>query len=312
MKRVVFFIQPDWAFGVIHQELAKYLFPYAIDCKILPWNISYTIEEMLELNNTTDLFVTTPHGWRFLGHNYKTVSPEKCIIVSHAKVDIAELLHYHGAEEFLKFKEYACVSNWLINVSKELGIERNAKMLPLGLNHSSFQTPVSDSLRVVGYAGFFHQKEDFTEQQIKDKLALPKYHKRAWLVKQATEMAGLHFKAAATYHNSFVTMPGFYKSVDAVISASTEEGAGLPIMEAGAAGRLVITTPVGHYPERIMNPGADVVPIDETEFLEKTIELLSYYKCNPEKYRQRCLEIQHHAITYDWKYVIDKWVELLK
>jgi hypothetical protein len=34
-------------------------------------------------------------------------------------------------------------------------------------------------------------------------------------------------------------------------------------------------------------------------------------KDNPVKYRQRCLEIQEHAKSYDWKYVIDKWVSIL-
>jgi glycosyltransferase involved in cell wall biosynthesis len=105
-------------------------------------------------------------------------------------------------------------------------------------------------------------------------------------------------------------MPGFYKKVDAVLIASTEEGAGLPLLEAGAAGKLVISTPVGHY-SRVGPKGADFVPIVEHEFIEKTVELLSYYKSNSEKYRQRCLEIQHHAQSYDWKYVIDNWIEIL-
>jgi glycosyltransferase involved in cell wall biosynthesis len=105
-------------------------------------------------------------------------------------------------------------------------------------------------------------------------------------------------------------MPGFYKSVDSVLIASTEEGAGLPLLEAGAAGKLVISTPVGHY-SRVGNAGANFVPIAEDEFIEKTVEILSYYKANPEQYRQRCLEIQHHAQSYDWKFVIDKWIEIL-
>ena len=41
------------------------------------------------------------------------------------------------------------------------------------------------------------------------------------------------------------------------------------------------------------------------------MEILSYYKDNPNKYRQRCLEIQEHAKSYDWQHVIDKWVNIL-
>jgi glycosyltransferase involved in cell wall biosynthesis len=106
-------------------------------------------------------------------------------------------------------------------------------------------------------------------------------------------------------------MPGFYKKVDAIVAASTEEGAGLPVMEGGAAGKLVISTAVGHWNQRIGNAGGYAVPVDEEAFLEKTVEILSYYKDNPDKYRQRCLEIQNHAQSYDWKYVIDKWVSIL-
>ena len=106
-------------------------------------------------------------------------------------------------------------------------------------------------------------------------------------------------------------MPGFYRNIDAVVAASTEEGAGLPVMEGGAAGKLVISTAVGHWAQRIGDAGGYAVPTDENEFLERTVEILSYYKSNPDKYRQRCLEIQNHAKTYDWQYVIDKWVNIL-
>jgi glycosyltransferase involved in cell wall biosynthesis len=311
MKRVVFYFEPNWAFGTVHYELCKYLYGYGFDCRLLPWNKSYTYEEMRELNDTTDIFVTTPHGWRFLGYDYKTVKPEQCVIISHAKLDMTELIHYHGYDDFNRFKRYACVSDWLVNLSAELGIQRPAELTPVAINYNAFYSKPNDSLRTVGYAGSFHGKDEFAAADIQSALAQPKYHKRAWLVQEATERAGLTFIPAGPYHNSFVTMPGFYKRVDAVIAASTEEGAGLPVMEGGAAGKLIISTPVGHWNTRITEAGGHAVPTDDVGFVEKTTELLSYYKNNPEKYRQRCLEIQHHAQSYDWKYVIDKWVDIL-
>lgn len=311
MKRVVFYFEPNWAFGTVHYELFKYLWGYGFNCQLLPWNKSYTREEMLELNETTDLFVTTPHGWRFLGYDYKTVPPEKCVIISHAKLDMTELLHFHGKEDFNKFYKYGAVSSWLVEVSKSLGIDRVAELTPVAVNCNTFYSPPNDRLQVVGYTGSYHAKQEFSDEQVGSDLAQPKYHKRGWLVAEAVRRAGLEFKVAQPYHNSFITMPGFYKKVDAIVAASTEEGAGLPVMEGGAAGKLVISTPVGHWNERIGDLGGHSVPIPEAEFLEKTVELLVYYKNNPDKYRQRCLEIQHHAQTYDWKYVIDKWVSIL-
>jgi glycosyltransferase involved in cell wall biosynthesis len=310
-KRIVFYVEPTWAFGVIHYELCKYLWNYGFDCHVLPWNVSYSLQEANEFISSTDLFVTTPHGWRLLGHNYKVFPPEKCIIISHAKLDMTEVIHYHGVEEFDRLYKYGAVSNWLIEVSKQLGIKRVPQLCPVAINTNAFYNKPSSSLRVVGYTGSFHHKEEFPEDAVKSQLAQPKFHKRGWLAEKAAQMAGLEFRVAQPYHNTFVTMPGFYKNVDAVICASTEEGAGLPSLEGGAAGKLVISTPVGHWNDRIGVKGGEVVPIPEDEFLDKTVELLSYYKNNPAKYVERCKEIQSHAQTYDWELVISYWVDIL-
>jgi glycosyltransferase involved in cell wall biosynthesis len=224
---------------------------------------------------------------------------------------MTELLHFHGTDDFDKFKRYACVSQWLVDLSKELGIQRPAELTPVAVNFNSFYSPPNDSLKVVGYTGSFHAKEEFAQDMVASDLAQPKYHKRGWLVEEAVKRAGLEFRVAQRYHNSYITMPGFYKGIDAVIAASTEEGAGLPVMEGGAAGKLVISTAVGHWNQRIGAAGGYAVPVEENEFLERTVEILSYYKDNPTAYKNRCLEIQDHAKSYDWKYVIDKWVNIL-
>jgi glycosyltransferase involved in cell wall biosynthesis len=273
------------------------LWGYGFDCQLLPWNQSYTLEEMQELIDTTDLFVTTPHGWRLLGYSYKIVDPRQCVVIGHSKLDIEELIQMHGSDDFNKFHKYGAVSEWLSNISLELGVTRPAVVTPLGINTNSFYSKPNDSLCTVGCMNL-------------GQVGVHQHIKRPWLLEIATQRSGLNIKAAAAYHHSFITMPGFYKKVDAVLIASTEEGAGLPLLEAGAAGKLVISTPVGHY-SRVGPKGADFVPIQEHEFIEKTVELLSYYKSNSEKYRQRCLEIQHHAQSYDWKYVIDNWIEIL-
>jgi glycosyltransferase involved in cell wall biosynthesis len=224
---------------------------------------------------------------------------------------MTELIHHHGYEDFDRFRRYGCVSQWLVDLSKELGIERPAELTPVAINYNTFYSTPNDNLKVVGYTGSFHRKEEFAQDMVASDLAQPKYHKRGWLVEEAVKRAGLEFRVAQQYHNSFITMPGFYKGIDAVIAASTEEGAGLPVMEGGAAGKLVIGTNVGHWAQRIGDAGGHAVPVAEDEFLEKTVEILSYYKDNPNKYRQRCLEIQEHAKSYDWKHVIDKWVSIL-
>jgi glycosyltransferase involved in cell wall biosynthesis len=106
-------------------------------------------------------------------------------------------------------------------------------------------------------------------------------------------------------------MPGYNPTVDALIVASTEEGAGLPALEASAAGRLVISTPVGLWQTRRGTSG-HTVPIDEKEFLEETVKLLEFYRANPAAYQEKCSSTQQHAKNYDWSQVIGHWVGLLK
>lgn len=311
MKRIIFYCEPNWAFGSIHTELMKYLWAQGQDCKILPWNQSYTQAELREQDQCCDLWVTTPHGWRFLGYNYGTVAKNKCAVIAHARLDIAELIHHHGVDDWREFYSWGVVSSWLADVSQSLGVPRTPIILPLGVNCNSFRMPVSPELKTVGYAGHFNHEHDFSPQEISSSLAQPKYHKRAWLIEQVCQELGLEFRVAQNYHNSYVTMPGFYQSVDAVVIASTEEGAGLPALEAGAAGRLVISTPVGHWHERVGARGGISVEIPREQFVSQTHTLLQYYKSHPREYQNRCLTIQQHAQTYDWQHVIDTWRDFL-
>lgn len=311
MKNIVFYVEPDWAFGSVHHELGRRLRPYGFNCMLLAWNKSYTREEMIELDKVVDLYVTTPHGWRFLGYDYQTVAPEKCAVVTHAKLDMTELIHYHGMDDYYKFYKYACVSEWLIGVSKSLGIERETLLTPVAINYDLFYAEPSEKLTTLGYAGSYHEKTEFSKDQVASDLAQPKYHKRGYLVREIADKLKLNFKIAQKYHNTFVTMPGYYRSIDCLISPSTEEGAGLPVMEAGAAGRLVIGTPVGHWPQKVKGYGGIEVPIPEREFVEKTCDVLNYYITHPKEYRDRCYNIREHARTYDWANVIESWVDLL-
>jgi glycosyltransferase involved in cell wall biosynthesis len=61
---------------------------------------------------------------------------------------------------------------------------------------------------------------------------------------------------------SFHDMPDFYRSVDAVLITSVTEGAQLPVKEGAAAGRLVISTPVGDFPLRAYHGVGIIAPIE--------------------------------------------------
>ena len=297
IKKIVFFTEPEWAFGIIHYELIKYLFQYNINATVLNWYLTCTTDEIQELSRSIDYFVSTPHGIGILIDRHG-IEPEKCVVVAHAALDLQHF-SWFTADNQARVHKYSVVSNWLAEQSQILGISRLPAVTPIGINYHAFYTKPSLQLRTVGYAGAINPDN------------VHRHIKRPWLVEQATADAGLIFQAAHSYHNSWVTMPGFYQAVDAVVVASTEEGAGLPALEASAAGRLVISTPVGIWLAKAANSG-HTVPIEESEFVSETTALLNFYRDNPTAYRLKCESTQVHAECYDWRRVIVSWVELME
>jgi glycosyltransferase involved in cell wall biosynthesis len=138
--------------------------------------------------------------------------------------------------------------------------------------------------------------------------------KRGELAEAAAQKAGLGFKVAGSTANqiSFLDMPDFYKAVDAVVTSSISEGAQLPVMEGAAAGRLVIGTPVGHFPRKAYQGGGVLAPIDAEKFEQFTAVTLQFYKENPTAFADKCHALQEAARNFDWQYSIDDWVQFIE
>lgn len=301
MKRIVFYGDNEWALGSIQYELSKRLYVFGYDCQVLPWNKSYYNEEMNEYDPLVDTYVTMGMGYTFLRKYYKIcVPPQKCVVVIHSKQDVDYILKNHSAEEIISFKSLTCVSQKLVEYCEQLGVPRKVMLTPLGVNVDAFNFEIPEKLKTIGYAG----SSSATNRHSQD-------IKRYNLIEKVANRTGLEYVMADTYHNTFVSMPGFYKRVDCVIVPSTEEGAGLPALEAGAAGRLVLSTPVGHWEERAYVSGI-TMPFNEIDFIEKASEVISYYKDNPEIFRQKCKEIKTKSACYDWSHSIKSWIEAMQ
>ncbi len=138
--------------------------------------------------------------------------------------------------------------------------------------------------------------------------------KRGELAEAAAREAGLAFKVAGWTGNqiSIHDMPDFYRTVDAVLATSVSEGAGLPVMEAAAAGRLVISTPVGHFPLKAYQGGGIIAPIEAEKFKVFTVATLKHYKEDPASFQDKCRAIQEAARKFDWQYVIGEWIDLIE
>lgn len=296
MGRVVIYSAPLWAFGVIHYDIVKYLFKMGIEAELLPWDINYNVEEFAELDKVTDVYLSTTYGTKYLIDEYN-VNPSKIVGVAHGIVDIEYLLENKGHQVFNELRDYGVVSDHLKQKSRELGIAREPTLLPLGINTSRFIVEPAKKLNTLGYAG--------------DPDGFHKEIKRGDLVKKVAKETGLELKIANTYHNHFVTMPGFYNSVDCILIASSEEGAGLPAMEAGAAGRLVIGTPVGHWAERIGELGGHTVALNAKDFVNNSVQIIKKYQKNQQAFHKKCVSIQRHAASYDWGCVLEPWLKVL-
>jgi glycosyltransferase involved in cell wall biosynthesis len=298
MKRAVFFINRMWAFGTIHYGLMQMLFQHGFDCEVMDWSVSYNAEEFNMIVENTDIFLTTTDGVAsLLSYN---VPFEKIYGVAHGQWDLLLANKILGRDFYDKLAGFGAVSNILKIKAKEFGISREPSVIPFGINTNRFYSKVSNKLEVVATAGAYESHNFFGEEI-----------KRGRLTEQATHESVLLYKNNKRFH--YLSMPCFYRSVDCVVMSSTEEGAGLPMLEAAAAGRLTIGTPVGYYEENWQLSGGICVPIESDKFVIECKKYLTYFKDNPADYVKQCKCIQEYAMdNYNWTKFIDRWINFLQ
>jgi glycosyltransferase involved in cell wall biosynthesis len=225
----------------------------------------------------------------------------RMIVVSHHEMDIRMLIESNGADVFEEFAAYGVVSHFVYCSSLMQGVRRAPMLVSLGIDYSEFVMTPPDHLETVGYASSMSVTTFGVEW------------KRGYLAEAAACEAGLAFKVAGSteMQMSFHDMPQFYQSVDAVLMSSISEAGPLPVMEAAAAGRLVIGTPVGHFPLKAYQGGGIIAPIEPDKFIAFTATTLRHYKANRAEFVEKCAEIQEAAQQFDWKYSIQEWMDLL-
>lgn len=295
--RVLFFSQTDWAFGAIHNGLIKELYKHGIYSNLINWSIPYTKEEFSLLLDIYDVFVTQPDGIGSL--TSYDVPLEKIVAVAHGQWDIL-LANSKYDINYNKLKAFGVISNILKTKCAEWKIPRTPKVVELGLHFDIFYSAPSSCLRTVGYGGA-NEIHNFFGQEIK----------RPHLISKVLEKTPRLNIFRHKFYNH-LCMPAYYKKVDAVIMSSVEEAGGLPMMEAAAAGRLPIGTPVGYFEENAPKGGGILAPLNENDFVNFISETLNYYVDNPKQYNEKCLEVQQYAKdNYDWSSKIHSWIDLL-
>jgi len=299
-RKILIYGYTQWSHGRVYYDLCKHLHRRGYVVDILDWRVNHAgyIGEILPYY---DLCMTALDGVRTLVDSYG-IPYEKIIALSHHELDMRMLIEQKGIDSFEKFANFGVVSEFVYCASQILGVPRVPMVAPLGVNFSEFYMAIPKRLETVGYASSMSTKTYGVEW------------KRGELAEAAAREAGLSFKIAGSTASqiSFHEMPEFYRSVDAVLTTSLSESGPLTVTEAAAAGRLVIGTPVGHFPGRAYQGGGILAPVEAEKFKTFVAETLRYYRENPNAFVDKCRRIQESARQYDWQYMIDPWIELIE
>jgi glycosyltransferase involved in cell wall biosynthesis len=299
MKKVLFYTLDKWAFGSLHHSLIKELYKHGVYGGLLDWTQQYTVEEFKLLCKSYDVIVTMPDAVMHLHNNY-LVPLNKIIAVAHEQWDLYLANRDCNIEFIEKLKDNAVISNILVTTSKNLEIKRVPKIVNAGICFDNFYRPISQNLKRIGHGGETQKLNFFGVDR-----------KRGHLVKKAIEgINNVELVMHSFYH--YMCMPAYYETMDCMVMTSLEEAGGMPAMEAAAAGRLVIGTPVGYFEEHGPKGGGIVAPLEEEAFVKKLKDTLMFYRDNPTIYQIRCQQVQQYARdNYDWSKKIQPWLELL-
>ena len=228
---------------------------------------------------------------------------EKIIAVSHSEFDIRMLIEKKGIEVFEKFASYGVVSEFLYCASITRGVKRVPMVASIAVDYSEFHSDVSERLATVGYASSLAVETFGVEW------------KRGALAEAAAKAAGLPFKVAGWTGEQtlFHDMPDFYRGVDAVLVTSITEAGQLPVIEAAAAGRLVIGTPVGHFPRKAYEGGGILAADRKREIRRIRLRLRCPItrKIQANTVPNACA-IREAARKFDWQYSIEEWIDLIE
>ena len=297
--RVLIFGYSRWSHGRVYYDLCRHLHARGYVVDLLDWQGKHN-QYMALLSTYYDLFIVALDGVSVLSDVYG-IQPERMVALSHSQFDVRMLVEQKSDQVFERFAGYGAVSDFVYCASLTQGVARPPMVASPGVNYEEFRGDVAEELRRVGYATSLEVTTFGIEW------------KRGRLAARAAEQAGLPFVVAGSTaaQISFHDMPDFYRSVDAILMSSLTEASPLPVLEAAAAGRLVIGTPAGNFAQKAYGGGGILAPMESDKFVAFCADTLRRYRQDRVAFREKCREIQEAARLYDWRYHIGEWVDLL-
>lgn len=294
--RVFYFLENNWVFGKIFNELIKFLHP-DIDGDLYCWTRLCSSEESEFLRDKYDLYFSTPVGCFFLHETYGWPL-EKCYAHAHSEFDLDDALARFPREYFDKLAGYGAVSFPIQQASVNRGISRSPALLPVGVTAANYQRPMSSEIKRLGYFGRM-ARSDHDQPDLK----------RGYLAQRVAQEAGLEFYNREHLH--FLAVDRLYREVDVVMFCSTTEGNPYVAIEAAAAGVPVLGTAVGMFPVIAQAGGGVILPTEEDVFVAAAVTWLNKFMAEPAVYQQMSAAAVEVGRMFDWSVVVPWWREEL-
>lgn len=300
MKKILFFIENNWSFGRIHNDLIKVLYP-EVHCDIIDWRISYTYDDMSYFLNTYDYIISTPHGAMTLNSSYK-VPLDRIGAIAHSNSDIQHILFTHnlGKEYFDKFKSYGVISPIIRTMSITHGIYRIPHVVEVGCFNDLHFKNNSKELKRLGYVGKISR--GFQEEQIDIK--------RGNIIVKVAEKTNLPLVHHENLH--FLCSKKMYCDFDLMMFSSLTEGLPTVAIESFCSGIPVIGTHTGIFPEMAKSGGGIVLPFEENDYIEKAVSIINNLKENPSNYQQMVSCAIKESEKFDWSVCKNSWIRFIE
>jgi glycosyltransferase involved in cell wall biosynthesis len=301
MARILFYCQDGWAFGNVHNELRKHLWPEH-DCDMMCWTQAYNQSTFRYLNQKYDYFWSTPEACVHL-HRNAGVPYEKLIALVHSDWDIVNGVEVAGdPSEFAKFRGYAVINPKLRAVSVAMSIPRVPDILPIGVSTKNYAREMSPRVTRLGYFAKYSRVQGPANLEIK----------RGHLARQVAVETGLEFVAPQLIEEvHYLGSDQLYREIDILIFCSLTEGLPTTALEAVAAGIPVLGTDVGIFSELAKTGAGGILPFEESAFVAEAVEVITALRDNPELYARMHAAALETSKHYDWSALKPVWLEFL-
>ena len=294
---VAIFQDTGWCIGEMYRNIAPH-----IEGVCFEWSKVYDKQAFDSFDRVLTL---AGDGSKCLVKQYG-IPRDKILVVAHDTQDVIRLFGNDGNEGIRQYAGFGVVSDTMAAETLAIGVTRIPTVLRGGVDCGFYDSAIPLALRRVGYASTYSRTNEYGVER-----------KRGDLARKAAVQAGLEFTTAIGPTNNRFSgipkgkMPDYYRSVDAVIMSSLEEGGGMPMLEGAAAGRLTIGTPVGEFPRLAYEGLGILAPLGEEAFVEFVAGQLIQYKQDPMSFQSKCRSIQAAARKRDWSCVISDWIRFV-